>query len=308
MGSDAIALPVLDSLRDDPRVEIIAILTQPDRPSGRGRKLRMNPVKTWAAEHCIEVRDPDKPGTDEVQWVRELGVQFSLVMAYGHILKPELLDAPALGTWNLHASLLPRHRGASPIESAILAGDSQTGVSLMKIIPRMDAGPVLDAEPVPILPADTSPSLREKLARACIPLVTRNLDTLAQGATTPTEQDDAAATYCTKIAKHDGRLDFSLPAVQLERRVRAFTPWPGSYFDYREIRIKVAEASLEDLPTADDTPPGTILSADKDGLLMASADGAIRFLQLQRPGGRMMEASAFFLGFEMDAGSQVSLQ
>ena len=228
MGADPIALPVLDSLHAEPRVQLAAVLTQPDRPSGRGKKLRMNPVKAWAAQHGIETRDPDKPGDSEVQWLRELGIQIALVMAYGHILKRNLLDAPPQGTWNLHASLLPFHRGASPVESALLCGDVQTGVSLMKIIPKMDAGPVLDAETVPICPDDTSPSLREKLARACVPLVARNLDRLASGTAIPAEQDEAAATYCAKISKQDGRLDFTLPAAQLERRVRAFTPWPGS--------------------------------------------------------------------------------
>jgi methionyl-tRNA formyltransferase len=303
MGSDAIAIPVLESLRESSKVQLAGILTQPDRPSGRGKKLRMNPVKAWAVDHGIETRDPEKPGKDEVQWLQESGIQLSLVMAYGHMLKRDLLDAPLLGTWNLHASILPLHRGASPIESAILAGDFETGVSLMKIIPRMDAGPVLDIERVTITPADTSPTLREKLSQACIPLVSRNLENFVSGNTHPTEQDENSATYCSKISKEDGRLDFNLNAIDLERRTRAFTPWPGSFLDYGDIRIKVADARLE---VADpQLSPGTILSADRDGLLVATTSGAIRFLHLQRPGGRMMEAAAFFLGFEMTVGSLI---
>ena len=303
MGSDAIALPVLESLRESSQVEIAGVMTQPDRPSGRGKKLRMNPVKAWAVDHGIETRDPEKPGKDEVQWLQESGIQLSLVMAYGHMLKRDLLDAPLLGTWNLHASILPLHRGASPIESAILSGDSETGVSLMKIIPRMDAGPVLDVERVTITPADTSPTLREKLSQACSPLVSRNLADFISGNTHPTEQDENSATYCSKISKEDGRLDFNLSAIDLERRTRAFTPWPGSFFDYGDIRIKVAGARVE---VADpQSSPGTILSADKEGLLISTTSGAIRFLHLQRPGGRMMEATAFFLGFEMAVGSLI---
>ena len=181
MGADPIALPVLDYLVADPRIDFSAVLTQPDRPSGRGKKLRMNPVKAWATEHGIEIGDPDKPSDTELEWIHELGIQFALVMAYGHILKRNLLNAPLLGTWNLHASLLPLHRGASPVESALLAGDTQTGVSLMKIIPKMDAGPVLDIEPVMISLEETSPTLREKLAHACVPLVERNIEKLALG-------------------------------------------------------------------------------------------------------------------------------
>ena len=303
MGADPIALPVLDYLVADPRIDFAAVLTQPARPSGRGKKLRMNPVKAWATEHGIEIRDPDKPGDVEMKWIHELGIQFALVMAYGHILKRNLLNAPLLGTWNLHASLLPLHRGASPVESALLAGDTQTGVSLMKIIPKMDAGPVLDIEPVMISLEETSPTLREKLAHACVPLVERNIEKLALGNVDTLDQDDSAATYCNKISRQDGRMDFSMPAVQLERRVRAFTNWPGSFFDYGKDRIKVAGATVE-RPSAV-APPGTILSADENGLLIATSENAICFRQLQRPGGRMMEASAFFLGFKMAVGSLV---
>jgi methionyl-tRNA formyltransferase len=303
MGSDAIAIPVLESLWENSEVELTGILTQPDRPSGRGKKLRMNPVKSWAVDHGIAIRDPQKPSPDEVQWLQESGIQLSLVMAYGHMLKRDLLDAPLLGTWNLHASILPLHRGASPIESAILAGDSETGVSLMKIIPRMDAGPVLDVARVTISASDTSPVLREKLSQACIPLVSRNLENFLSGNTKPTDQDENSATYCSKISRGDGRLDFNLTAIDLERRTRAFTPWPGSFLEYGDIRIKVADARVE-VPDTQSTP-GTILSADRDGLLVATASDSIRFLHLQRPGGRMMEAAAFFLGFEMTVDSLI---
>ena len=300
MGSDAIALPVLESLRESSKVQLAGILTQPDRPSGRGKKLRMNPVKAWAVDHGIATRDPVNPGQDEVQWLKESGIQLSLVMAYGHMLGSNLLAAAPLETWNLHASILPRHRGASPIESAILAGDSETGVSLMKVIPRMDAGPVLDVERFTISPEDTSPTLREKLAQACVPLVELNLKTLLSGNAQPEEQDEDAATYCTKISKEDGRLDFNLPVAELERRTRAFTPWPGSFLDYGDIRIKVADARVEVADTQ--SSPGTILSADKDGLLVATSSGVIRFRRLQRSGGRMMDATAFLLGFKVDEG------
>ena len=171
----------------------------------------------------------------------------------------------------------------------------------MKIIPRMDAGPVLDVEQVSISPDETSPTLREKLAQACVPLVERNLNILLPGTAQSEVQDEVAATYCTKISKEAGRRDFNLSAIDLERRTRAFTPWPGSFLDHGDIRIKVADARVE--VAGPEASPGTIISAGKDGLLVATSSGAIRFLQLQRPGGRMMEAAAFFRGFGMEVGS-----
>ena len=302
MGSDPIALPLLETLLSHPDIDLCAVLTQPDRPSGRGKKLRPNAIKAWAIEHNIETRDPEKPADAEIDWLQGRGIQLSLVMAYGHILRKALLDAPPLGSWNFHASLLPKHRGASPVESAILAGDPETGVSLMQIVPKMDAGPVLDVETVPISPEDTSPSLREKLAQACQPLISRNIPVLTGGSPNPIPQDDSSATYCTKISKAKGHLDFQLPAAQLERQSRAYFPWPGAYFDFGETRIKAAQAEV--IPSHEATP-GLVLAADKSGLTISTTKDAIRLLQLQRPGGKMMPAEAFFRGFEVPVGTQL---
>ena len=302
MGSDPIALPLLETLRSHPDIDLCAVLTQPDRPSGRGKKLRPNAIKAWATEHNIETRDPEKPSESEIGWLQQNGIQLSLVMAYGHILRKALLDTPPLGSWNFHASLLPKHRGASPIESAILAGDPETGVSFMQIVPKMDAGPVLDVETIRISPEDTSPTLREKLAHACNPLILRTIPILLKGSPAPTPQDESAVTYCTKITKAQGQLDFQLPAAQLERKTRAYFPWPGAYFDYGETRIKAAQAEV--VPTEGGTP-GKVLAADNAGLTISTSKDAIRFLQLQRPGGKMMPAEDFFRGFEIPVGSEI---
>lgn len=304
MGSDPISIPLLETLRDHPGIELTSILTQPDRPSGRGKKLRPNAIKAWALEHNLDIRDPEKPSELEVEWILDQKIDLALVMAYGHILKRKLLDAPPLGSWNFHASILPKHRGASPIESAILAGDSKTGVSLMKIIPRMDAGPVLDVEKVPICDQDTSPSLREKLAWACCPLIERNLPLLLDGSPILNEQNDSAATYCGKISKHHGKLDFTKSAIELHRQSRAFHPWPGSYFDLVDIRIKVSGPFALDSETED--IPGTVLKADSSGLHIATSEGIIVYTHLQRPGGKMLAAEDFFRGFEISPGLKVS--
>ena len=304
MGSDPIAIPLLETLRDQSDIQLTSILTQPDRPSGRGKKLRPNAIKAWALDHNLDIRDPEKPSDAEVEWVQDQNIDLSLVMAYGHILKKKLLDAPPMGSWNFHASLLPKHRGASPIESALLAGDSETGVSLMQIIPKMDAGPVLDVERVPITDEDTSPTLREKLAQACSPLILRNLPQLLDGTATPTPQDESQATYCTKIHKTHGQLDFLKPAQQIHQQVRAYTPWPGSYFDLDGIRIKVAQPKVLSTPTT--ASPGNILHADSSGLQIATSQGIINFQQLQRPGGKMLPAADFFRGFEIPVGLNVS--
>ena len=304
MGSDPISIPLLEALQKSTSIELAGILTQPDRPSGRGKKLKVNAIKSWAMDHGLNVRDPEKPSEQEVEWINDQKFDLALVMAYGHILKKGLLNAPPLGCWNFHASILPKHRGASPVESAILAGDTETGVSLMKIIPRMDAGPVLDVEKAPISDQDTSPSLREKLALACCPLIERNLPVLLSGSAHPNDQIETEATYCSKIYKEHGKLDFNKSAIELHRQSRAYFPWPGSYFDLGETRIKVSGPSISDSETQDQ--PGAVMKADSTGLHIATSKGIITYSHMQRPGGKMLAAEDFFRGFEISVGLNVS--
>ncbi|MEM8549362.1 MAG: methionyl-tRNA formyltransferase, partial [Verrucomicrobiota bacterium] len=244
MGSDAIAVPVLRYLAEEARglCEVAGVYSQPDRPKGRGKKLQPNPLAAAALELGLPLLQPEKPGEDDVAWLADNGVQLVFVMAYGHILKKQLLATPPLGFVNFHASILPKYRGASPVETAVACGEAETGVSLMRIIAKMDAGAVCDVERVPIEPLDTGASVREKLAAATVPLLARNLESLLAGTATFTEQDDAQATYCRKLEKADGQLDFAAPAQVLAARINGLFPWPGCFCDCGKERLKLKEA------------------------------------------------------------------
>ena len=277
-------------------MEICGILTQPDRRSGRGNKLQSNPIKQWALQSNIPVRDPQKPGLEEVCWLKELGVEMVLIMAYGHILREELLKVPSYGCFNLHASLLPKYRGASPIETALAMGEQKTGVTLMQVVPRMDAGPVVDAKIVPIVESDQGATLRHKIAEACVRLMARNLSSILDGSVRVQAQSESEATYCRKLTKSDGRLDFNLTARELVLRNRAFAGWPGSYFEYENTILRVGRMV--------EIQSDTLLCGQRDdsighSLVIGTKEGAIDIMELQKPGGKMLPASDFLRGFEI---------
>lgn len=319
-GSDAIALPLLQWLHksggaDKPFI-LSGVISQPDRKSGRGQKLQPNPIAAYALAAGIPLLRPEKPDAELTQWLAENKIQLALVMAYGHLLKKSLLEAVPLGFVNFHASLLPRYRGASPVESAVACGESFTGVSLMRIVPKMDAGAVLATETVAIdhARAETGADIRQKLAAACVPLIEHNMDALLQPdcAGRWMEQDTTQATYCRKLDKSDGQLDFHAPATQLAARINGLFPWPGCYFDYRGERLKVAEAYAEqgNTPasaesTASTAAAGTLLCADKDGLRIACRQGVLRVCRLQKAGGKMLPVQQFITGTTLVIGEQV---
>ena len=305
-GSDEIALPCLQAMSTSfDNIEISAVLTQPDRRSGRGRTLQSNPIKQWAVESSVPVRDPQKPGIEEVTWLNELGVDLILVMAYGHILKQALLDAAPLGCFNLHASLLPKYRGASPIETSIAMGEETTGVTLMQVIPQMDAGPIIDSESIYITSDDTGISARGKIAKACIPLINRSLPTLISKNFQKVEQVEKDATYCRKLNKADGRMDFSLSADDLVCRNRAFEGWPGSYFLDGDtiLRVGKMEKDLRDL----NLKPGQRYEEVVDSLIVGTGSGAISISELQKPGGKMLPVSDFLRGYSLSSKISFSL-
>lgn len=305
-GSDEIALPCLQAISTSfDNIEISAVLTQPDRRSGRGRTLRSNPIKQWAIESSVPVRDPQKPGIEEVTWLKELGVDLILVMAYGHILKQALLDAAPLGCFNLHASLLPEYRGASPIETSIAMGEETTGVTLMQVIPQMDAGPIIDSESIYITSEDTGISARGKIAKACIPLINRSLPTLISKNFQKVEQVEKDATYCRKLNKADGRMDFSLSADDLVCRSRAFAGWPGCYFLDGDtiLRVGKMEKDLRDL----NLKPGQRYEEVVDSLIIGTGSGAISISELQKPGGKMLPVSDFLRGYSLPSTISFSL-
>ncbi|MEM9226576.1 MAG: methionyl-tRNA formyltransferase, partial [Verrucomicrobiota bacterium] len=274
---------------------------QPDRPKGRGKKLQPNPLAAAALELGLPLLQPEKPGEDDVAWMADNDVQLVFVMAYGHILRKKLLATPPLGFVNFHASLLPKYRGASPVETAVASGEAETGVSLMRIIPKMDAGAVCDVVRVPIELLDTGASVREKLAAATVPLLARNLESLLNGTATFTEQDEAQATYCRKLEKADGQLDFAAPAQVLASRINGLFPWPGCFCDCGKERLKLKAAVALSEPST--SAPGTVLAASAEGVDIATGEGVLRVGQLQRPGGKMLAAGDFLRGFELEAGT-----
>ena len=300
LGSDEIAIPFLSNLMEQSnRFHLVGVLTQPDRPAGRGRNLRPNPIKEWTMQHGLPCRDPQSPGGDEVDWFKDLGVDILLVMAYGHILKNDMLMVASAGCFNLHASILPAYRGASPIETALACGDDETGVTLMRVVPKMDAGPVIDVEKVKIDDSTTGPSLRASLAKCCAPLVQRNLEALCLGEYEEVEQDESLVSYCRKLKKADGFLDFSQPASLLASRIRAFQAWPGSFFEHRGNRIKIglAQASSES-----ELRPGEIKKTAEGALLIGTETDALQINNLQKPGGKMIASSDFLRGYTFEDG------
>ncbi|MDA7916589.1 methionyl-tRNA formyltransferase [bacterium] len=301
MGSDPIALPLLEWLvgqEGRKQVELVSVFTQPDRPVGRGQRVVANGIKTWAIAQGIDVLQPPKLTEDVREQLVEMNADVSLVMAYGHILRDAFIETPRFGTLNLHASLLPNYRGASPIQSAILNGDAKTGISLMRIVRELDAGPVADVEEVTIEKFDTALEIETKLAGACVPLVARNLPALVSGALEFVEQAHGAATFCRKLTKSDGVLDFNASAEMLAARINGLHPWPGCrvLIDDQSVRIALAESA------AGEGEPGVIVGQDDAALIVGTGNGLLRLLQLQRPGGKMLPAADFLRGFPVSPG------
>ncbi len=302
MGSDAIALPLLTWLQGEgrPLAEIVCVYTQPDREVGRGQKVQPNAIKTWALAQGLPVRQPEKLTEEERLELAALAPDLSLVFAYGHILRDAFIAVPRLGTVNLHASILPDYRGASPIQTAVAYGEAQTGVSFMRIVRALDAGPVADVERVTIGPRDTALDVEHALSTGCIPLMQRVLPRLQSGEIAFIEQDHRKATFCRRLGKEDGAIDFSQPAKALAARINGLFPWPAVTVQVGDVPVKLglAEVGAGDLPDQ----PGTVLGSDGDALLVATGSGTLRLLQLQRPGGRMLRAAEFLRGFPIASG------
>jgi methionyl-tRNA formyltransferase len=301
LGSDPIALPTLDWLAGEGRAhaEVLAVFTQPDRPAGRGQQVRPNGIKAWAQERQLPVFQPEKLTPADAELLRSLPCDLALVFAYGQILREAFIAAPRLGTLNLHASILPSYRGASPIQTAIAAGERRTGVSLMRIVRQLDAGPVGAVETVPIGPLDTAAELSAKLAAACPALLARTLPLVARGELSFAEQDAARVSYCRRLDKEDGALDFAAPAASLAARINGLFPWPGCMAEVAGQPVKFGLADARPGPAGE---PGQVLGCDGEGLLIGAADGVLRVRRLQRPGGRLLEAAEFLRGFPLAPG------
>lgn len=281
-GTPEFAAEHLKALLDTPH-QIVAVYTQPDRPAGRGQKLMPSPVKQLALQHGLPVLQPPTlrdPATQEE--LRALAPDLMVVVAYGLILPQVVLDIPRLGCINSHASLLPRWRGAAPIQRAVQAGDAESGVTVMQMEAGLDTGPMLLKVTTPISAGDTGGSLHDRLAQLGPQAVVQAIEGLAAGTLQGEVQDDALATYAHKLNKDEARIDWSHPADELERLVRAFNPWPicHSTLDGQPLKVLAAE------PAEGRGQPGQILDASKDGLTVACGEGALRLTRLQLPGGK----------------------
>jgi methionyl-tRNA formyltransferase len=290
-GTPDFSVPSLRCLLDSPH-EVVAVYTQPDRPAGRGRQTSESPVKQLARSHGVPVFQPASLKTPETQAeLAALQADLMVVVAYGLILPPAVLALPGLGCVNVHASLLPRWRGAAPIQAAILAGDAETGVSLMQMEEGLDSGPVLASVRCPIAADDTGSSLHDRLAQLGADLLKDNLDALEHAALQPQVQDERLVTYASKLDKREAMIDWKRSAAGIALQVRAFNSWPVAETRYQGRQLRIWEA----LPLDVDSPaePGTVISAAPSGIDVACGSGCLRLLKVQLPGARPVAAADF---------------
>jgi methionyl-tRNA formyltransferase len=301
MGSDSIALLAFEALRMHPRIEVVGVFTQPDRPSGRGQQLHVGPIKAWALEHGLTVLQPERVRESEVAWIKKSGADVAFVKGYGQLLRQETLDLFDLGVWNFHVSILPSYRGSSPMVGAIASGDESSGVSLMRLVLKMDAGAVLSIERVNLASDETQNTLDVKLAGCSKRLVDKHITAILDGTAVCVEQNESVATYVRKLNKTDAALDWNTPAIELERRIRALTPWPGSVLEYGNHILKIGLPLRVDLLMHD--APGKLLGVREGFLWVATKVGALGIGALQRPGGKMLAVEAFVRGYYLTKGS-----
>jgi methionyl-tRNA formyltransferase len=299
-GSPDFAVPCLEVTAAG--TDLRAVVSQPDRPAGRGKQLHEPAVKVAAHRLGIPVLQPEKIRTPDFEaMLRALDPEIFVVVAYGRILPPSLLAIPALGPWNVHASLLPRLRGAAPIQWAIIRGESRTGVAVMRMEAGLDTGPVAAVAETKIADEDTAGTLSDRLARLGADLLTATLPRIAASQVTLAAQDDVGATLAPPLDKSDGRLDFSQPARAVSARARGVDPWPGAttLLDGETIKLfrpRVAGAVPVAISVASPARAGTVLRADDDGLLVACGDGAVAFGELQLPGRKRLATSLVLNG------------
>jgi methionyl-tRNA formyltransferase len=290
MGTPDFAVPILERLAG--HYPVVGVVTQPDRRAGRGKVLSAPPVRVAAERLGLPFIQPGRLREPEAMaqltaWTPELVV----VAAFGQILRAAVLDLPHHGCLNVHASLLPRHRGAAPIAAAILAGDLQTGITIMKMDVGLDTGPMLSQRAIPILPTDTSGSLAGRLAQVGAELLLETLPRYLAGGVHAQAQDDQLATYAPQLKKEDGRLEFERPAEQLERAIRAYTPWPGAFGMWRDQPLRLWR--VEVVPGS--WPPGLVVE-DGEHPVVGCGSGGLRLGQVQPPGKRVMDARDFARG------------
>jgi methionyl-tRNA formyltransferase len=292
MGSPDFALPSLRALSEN--FTVVGVVTQPDRPAGRGRKLTAPPVKELAQELDIPTIQPKRLHKDleAMSQLRAWNPDVIVVAAFGQILKPDVLDLPPFGCINVHGSMLPRWRGAAPLNAAILQGDAETGITIMKMDPGLDTGPMLSRRAIPIKESDTAGTLFDKMANLGAELLIETLPLYLTGELVPKPQDDTLATYAPMLKKSDGELDFEQTAAQLARKVRAFNPWPGTYFQWSGVPLKIHAAHPVDQPS-----PGVgVLTVFDQFPAVGTSEGILVLDQLQPAGKKSMRGDVFLRG------------
>lgn len=305
LGTPAFAVPSLDALLGS-RHRVVAVLTRPDRPRGRGQRMFDAPVKARAAAAGIPVLQPDRLRDPVfVESLAALRADLGVVAAYGAMLPESVISAPRLGTINVHASLLPRYRGAAPVHRAIIAGERETGVTIMRIVKRLDAGPMLASVTRSIGREETSVDVERDLAHLGATLLVEIADGLAEGSVAETPQDEDAATYAPRLTKDDGAIDWSWPAARIHDLIRGLHPWPHA-FSFLDGRRFILIASAADGLTASSDAPGTIVESEGDRLVVATGNGALRLLQIQPEGKRSMSVRDFLAGHRTARGARFS--
>jgi methionyl-tRNA formyltransferase len=297
-GTPDFSVPPLESLIAS-GYRVVAVYTQPDRPAGRGRKLTASPVKQLAQAQGIPVYQPKNFKQEEaLQELEQQGADLMVVVAYGLILPRRVLDAPRLGCINIHASLLPRWRGAAPIQRAILAGDQESGITIMEMEEGLDTGPMLLKKSCPISAQDTGGSLHDRLSTLGAEALMEALPGIADGSLAGEVQDHGLANYAEKLNKSEAVVEWKLSAKEIERQVRAFNPWPIAQADFEGKVLRIWEA--QSLSTTSDSSPGSVVATGREGVDVATGDGVLRIRTLQMPGKRAMSAADFLNAHSLD--------
>jgi methionyl-tRNA formyltransferase len=308
MGTADLAATVLESLLGAPAFDVVAVVSQPDKPKGRDLKLQPTPVKQVALQRGLPVLQPAKARDPQfLDELRSLNPEIIVVAAYGQILPQALLDIPKHGCLNVHTSLLPKYRGAAPIQWAILNGDAETGVTIMRMEAGLDTGPIVSTQRTDIAAEDNSQTLHDRLAKLGGALLVQTIPAFVAGEIKPVPQPTDGVSYARKITKEDGRLDWSQDARILWNKVRGLTPWPGAFThlarESSPLLLKIWQAEVFD--NRPGLAAGEIISADRTGVVVACGTGALRLLELQREGGKRLPIQAFMAGTPLLAGQRL---
>ena len=303
-GTGDIGLPTLQWLISDPDIKLLAVICQPDKPVGRKQELTAQATKQLAEQHGIPVRQPEKLRTD-LEFFKSADADLVVVMAYGQLLTKTVLEAPRIACLNLHASILPRHRGASPIQAAIREGDENSGVTVMYMDKGLDTGDILLTHRFRLASDETGESLHDRLAEAAPAALAEAIDQLRAGTAPRIPQDSAAATHCGKLTREDGRIDWSMPAVRIEQMIRAYDPWPGTSTQWLQapppltgklLKIFPPTQAIAGPPATLRTEPGAIVIAADSSVTVQTGDGQLKLLSVQLEGKRRMDTATFLMG------------